>query len=183
MRVLAISGSLRRDSHNTSLLQAAAAELPHGAELELYAELGEIPPYNEDSASVPASVERLREAIRSADAVLISTPEYNHSIPGVLKNALDWASRPFPDSSLRAKPAAVLGASTGSFGAVWAQAELRKVLGATGARVIDEELPVGIAAEAFAEDGRLRDEKLRARLGAIVGKLAREAGATIAAAA
>jgi chromate reductase len=183
MRVLGISGSLRQGSYNTRLLGAAAAELAPEAEFELFAGLEEIPPYNEDIVPVPAAVERLRKAIGSADAILISTPEYNASIPGVLKNAIDWASRPFPDNSLRGRRVAVVGASTGMFGAVWAQAELRKVLGHTGAVVIDEELPVGSAADAFAEDGRLRDPELQRRLGGMVGTLLRETADELAVAA
>jgi chromate reductase, NAD(P)H dehydrogenase (quinone) len=179
MRVLGISGSLRRGSYNTRLLRTAADALPPGAELELYTDLDEIPPYNEDTDPVPASVERLRDAIRSADALLIATPEYNGSIPGVLKNAIDWASRPFPHNSLREKPAAALGASTGIFGAVWAQAELRKVLNHTGAHVIDEELPVGSAAQAFTADDRLRDPELRRRLEEVVGTLVRDASTAL----
>jgi chromate reductase, NAD(P)H dehydrogenase (quinone) len=149
MRVLGISGSLRRDSHNSALLRAAAERLPAGAELVPFERLGEIPPYDEDVEveSVPESVSDLRKAIREADAVLIATPEYNHSIPGQLKNALDWASRPAGESSLNGTPAAVIGASTGMFGAVWAQAELRKVLSAMGGRVLEAELPVAHAAE------------------------------------
>ena len=130
MRILGISGSFRRDSHNTRLLRAAAELLPPGAELWLFDGLADLPPYCEDADThpAPAAVEYLREAIESADALLIATPEYNASIPGVLKNAIDWASRPFPDNALRDKPVAVIGASTGLFGAVWAQADLRKVL-------------------------------------------------------
>ena len=147
MRVLGISGSLRRDSHNSALLRAAAERLPAGAELIAYDRLGEIPPYDEDVEvrSVPEPVSDLRAAIRNADAVLIATPEYNHSIPGQLKNALDWVSRPAGKSALNGKPAATIGASTGMFGAVWAQAELRKVLGALGGRVLEAELPVSHA--------------------------------------
>ena len=149
MRVLGISGSLRRQSHNSALLRAAAERLPAGAELIPYERLAEIPPYDEDVEvrDVPEPVRELREAILDADAVLIATPEYNHSIPGQLKNALDWASRPAGKSALNGKPAAVIGASTGMFGAVWAQAELRKVLGAMGGRVLEAELPVAHAAE------------------------------------
>ena len=111
--------------------------------------LAKIPPYDEDAelATVPAVVRDLREAIRGADAVLVATPEYNHSLPGQLKNALDWASRPAGKSALSGKPAAAIGASTGMFGAVWAQAEARKVLGALGGRVIESDLPIGHAAE------------------------------------
>jgi chromate reductase len=154
MSVLGISGSLRRESHNRALLRAAAERLPAGAELVAYERLADIPPYDEDveMQGLPESVRELREAIRAADAVLIATPEYNHSIPGQLKNALDWASRPAGKSSLNGKPAAVIGASTGMFGAVWAQAELRKVLGAMGGRVVEAELPVAHAAELRHED-------------------------------
>jgi chromate reductase len=149
MRVLGISGSLRHESHNSALLRAAAERLPGGAELVPFERLSEIPPYDEDVEvqGVPASVHELRRAILAADAVLIATPEYNHSIPGQLKNALDWASRPAGKSALNGKPAAVIGASTGMFGAVWAQAELRKVLGAMGGRVLESELPVAHAAD------------------------------------
>jgi chromate reductase len=149
MRVLGISGSLRADSHNSALLRAAAERLPTGTELIPYERLAEIPPYDEDVEldGVPEAVRDLRDAIRSADAVLVATPEYNHSIPGQLKNALDWVSRPAGKSALNGKPVAAIGASTGMFGAVWAQAELRKVLGALGGRVIEAELPVAHAAE------------------------------------
>jgi chromate reductase, NAD(P)H dehydrogenase (quinone) len=149
MRVLGISGSLRSGSLNSALLRAAAERLPAGAELVEYERLGEIPPYDEDVEleGTPDVVEELRQAVREADAVLIATPEYNHSIPGQLKNALDWVSRPAGQSALNGKPAAAIGASTGMFGAVWAQAELRKVLGALGGRVIQTELPVGHAKE------------------------------------
>lgn len=149
MKVLGISGSLRHASHNSALLRAAAERLPAGAELVQFERLDEIPPYDEDVEveGVPEVVRDLREAIRAADAVLIATPEYNHSIPGQLKNALDWASRPAGESSLNGTPAAVIGASTGMFGAVWAQAELRKVLGAMGGRILEAELPVAHANE------------------------------------
>jgi len=157
MRILGISGSLRRGSHNTELLRAAATLLPPGVELEPFDGLRALPPYDadEDVDPAPRPVRELRKALARRDAVLISTPEYNASIPGHLKNALDWASRPFPDNALRGKPVAVVGASTSMFGAVWAQAELRKVLGAIGARVIDRDLPVAAAHEAFHEEGRL----------------------------
>jgi chromate reductase len=176
MRVLAISGSARRGSHNTGLLQAAARALPSGVELELFDGLLAIPPYCEDADVEPAPepVEHLRDRIAAADAVLIATPEYNASIPGVLKNAIDWASRPFPDNVLRDKPVAVMGASTGLFGAVWAQAELRKVLHHTGARVVDEELPIGLAAHAFTATGELADDELRQRLVELLEALTRE---------
>jgi chromate reductase, NAD(P)H dehydrogenase (quinone) len=174
MQILGISGSFRRDSHNTKLLRAAAGLLPPGTELRLFDGLAELPPYCEDGDihPAPAAVDHLRDEIASADALLIATPEYNASIPGVLKNAVDWASRPFPDNALRDKPVAVIGASTGLFGAVWAQAELRKVLQHTGARVLEVELPVPLADEAFLPTGELADPALAARLEGLLGQLA-----------
>lgn len=172
MRVLGISGSLRADSFNSGLLRAAADVLPPGASLEVFDGLKAIPPYDadDDFDPGPGPVHALREAIEAADAVLIATPEYNASIPGVLKNALDWASRPHATNPLRGKPAAVVGTSTGMFGAVWAQAEARKVLATIGARVLDVELPVPEADERFAA-GRLTDPDIEERLGEIVAEL------------
>ena len=166
MRILGISGSLRRESWNRKLLLAATELLPPGDELELWDGLKAIPPYDEDDdvVTAPAAVAQLREALAGADAVLFATPEYNSSIPGQLKNALDWASRPLATSPLRNKPVAVVGASTGAFGAVWAQEELRKVLAATGARVVDGAAAVGHADRRFGHDGRLLDDEVRARL-------------------
>src|SRR5215208_500629 len=129
MRVLGISGSLRRDSYNSGLLRAAA------------------------------------------DAVLVATPEYNASVPGVLKNALDWASRPHATNPLRGKPTAVIGTSTGMFGAVWAQADARKILSTIGARVLDRELPVPEAAERFDAGGMLRDTEVEAQLSELLAEL------------
>ena len=126
----------------------------------------------------PAAVQDLRDAIDAADALLIATPEYNASVPGALKNALDWASRPFPDNVLRGKPCAVLGASTGLFGAVWAQAEVRKALKASGAHVLEDELPVGLADAAFTDDGGLADPEL-ARLRDLAAGLVREVSAPV----
>jgi chromate reductase, NAD(P)H dehydrogenase (quinone) len=182
MRVLGISGSLRRDSHNSDLLRAAAPLLPPGAELEVFGGLKAIPPYDADDDREPAPepVCELRDAIAAADAVLIATPEYNASIPGVLKNALDWASRPHATNVLRGKPAAVVGASTGMFGAIWSQAETRKVLGSIGARVIDRELPVPEAPERFGPDGRLADPDVAQQLAEIVSELVATAEARAA---
>lgn len=177
MRILGISGSLRRDSHNSTLLRAAADLLPPGAELMVYDGLKAIPPFDADDEGAPAAaVLALRAAIEDADAVLVATPEYNSSIPGVLKNALDWASRPKAEAALRNKPAAVIGASTGMFGAVWAQAEARKVLGAAGARVLDVELPVGKADAAFDADRQLADADLRDELRNVLVELHAAAG-------
>jgi chromate reductase len=173
MRVLGISGSLRRDSYNSGLLRAAAGLLPSGVELEVFEGLKAIPPYDadDDVGGGPEPVAALREAIADADAVLIATPEYNASVPGVLKNALDWASRPHASNVLRGKPAAVVGASTGMFGAVWAQGDARKILSTIGARVIDRELPVPEAAERFDADGTLRDPEIEEQLAEMVAEL------------
>jgi chromate reductase len=173
MKVLAISGSLRRDSHNTTLLRAAAELLPPPVELEIFDGLKAVEPYDEDDdqGGGPDGARRLRDAIESADAVLIATPEYNSSIPGQLKNAIDWASRPLSTNALWGKPVAVVGASTGMFGAVWSQAEARKALAASGARVIETDLPVGRADEAFTDDGRLADVELRERYVEILDEL------------
>ncbi len=174
MRILAVSGSLRQGSHNTQLLRAAAELAPAGVELELYEELELVPPYNEDRDTdrPPAAAARLRDAIGDADALLIATPEYNSSVPGQLKNAVDWASRPFRDSALWGKPAAVVSASKGAYGAMWAQADLRKALARSGARVLEGDLAVPRAHERFDEEGRLIDEALRRRLAEVVEQLA-----------
>src|ERR1700744_412456 len=172
MRILAISGSLRRDSHNTALLRAAAELLPPGGELAIYEGPGELPTFNEELvADRPASAQHLWDEIDAADGVLISTPEYNSSIPGVLKNALDWMSQPLIESPLRNKPAAVIGASTGMFGAVWSQAETRKALGAMGPRGAARERPIPTADERFDEPGTLSEEDLEAELVASLEQL------------
>jgi chromate reductase len=165
MKVLALSGSLRSGSHNTSLLRAAAELAPAGVEVELWEGLREIPPYDQDDDvdPAPAAVAGLRDAVANADAVLIATPEYNSSVPGALKNALDWASRPLATNVFRNKPVAVIGSSAGMFGAVWAQAELRKVLAAMGARVAEVVVAVGHAAEKVV-DGELVDDDVRTQL-------------------
>lgn len=161
MKVLAVSGSLRAGSYNTQLLRAAAEAAPEGIELELWEGIGELPIYSEDleGGPLPDSVQRLRSDWAEADAILFATPEYNGSIPGGLKNAVDWASRPREDAALKNKTVAVVGASTGQFGAMWAQQDLHKVLGTAGARVVGETLPVSRAQEGFDESvhERLRD--------------------------
>ncbi len=172
MRILAISGSLRAEAWNTTLLRAAAELLPSRVELVLHEGLKAIPPFDEDDEHDPhGAVHALRDAVRSADALLVATPEYNHSLPGQLKNAVDWLSRPASDPALRGVPTAVVGASTGLFGAVWAQAELRKVLTAAGATVLDRELPVGQAAQHFDGDGTLVTPELREELASLLDEL------------
>jgi len=172
MKILGISGSLRRDSYNAALLRNAPLEL------DLWDGLKEIPPYDEDDdvEPAPAAVARMRAAVAGADAIVFATPEYNSSVPGQLKNAVDWLSRPYATSVLRNKPVAVVGASTGAFGAVWAQAELRKVLATAGARVVEGEVAVGHAHERFDENGVLTEPNLREQfqevMDALVGELA-----------
>jgi chromate reductase len=172
-RILGISGSLRRDSYNTKLLRAAAEAAGPDVEFGLFEGLKAVPPYDEDDDvhPRPVSVARLTSAIADADAVLFATPEYNSSIPGQLKNAVDWISRPVATNVLRNKPVAVVGASTGAFGAAWAQAELRKVLAALGARVLDLELAVPHAHTRF-DEGGLTDDEIRARIADAVNGLA-----------
>ena len=184
MHVLGISGSLRRGSHNRRLLEEAAELLPAGVELELFDGLKAVPPYDEDDDVEDAheAIVELREALARADAVLFATPEYNSSVPGQLKNAIDWASRPFGAGALIGKPVAVVGASTGAFGAVWAQAELRKVLARTGARVVTGEVAVPNAHERFDADG-LTDEGLREQLAAVLDALLAEVSPPVLAAA
>jgi chromate reductase len=187
VKVFAISGSLRRGSHNTELLRAAAAAAPPGVEVAVYEGLKEIPPYDADDdggvGDQPEPVERLREALAEADALLVATPEYNHSIPGVLKNALDWVSRPLVASPVRNKPAAVISSSTGLFGGVWSAAETRKVLGALGGRVLEETVSVPRAHERLVDgvDADLQEE-LRAVLDALAAAV-REREAMVAVAA
>ena len=153
MRILAVSGSLRHDSHNTALLREAAKLAPAGVDVELWEGIGDLPVYDQDldDGDVPESVRRLRDAWGSADAILFATPEYNGSVPGGLKNAVDWASRPKGEAALLNRTVAVVGASMGQFGALWAQQDLRRILGIAGARVVSPELPVSRAHEGFDE--------------------------------
>jgi chromate reductase, NAD(P)H dehydrogenase (quinone) len=166
--VLGISGSLRKDSLNTELLRLAAEELPEGVELDLWDGLRGIPPYDSDLESdPPAEVLALVERIEAADAVLFSSPEYNGSVPGQLKNAIDWVSRQSLDAPLRGKSVAVIGGSPGQFGGVWGHGELRKILGIMGAHVADVELSVSKLDERLADP----DEQLRAEVRVAVGSI------------
>jgi chromate reductase len=176
MRILAVSGSLRASSFNTSLLRAAIEAAPDGIELELWEGLGELPLYDDDlEGDVPESVRRLREDWAAADAILFATPEYNGSVPGGLKNAIDWASRPRLEAALRNKTVAVVGASTGQFGALWAQQDLKRILGVAGARVVGTEIPVSRADERFDNEGRLLDGEVFEQLRLHLTTLASEA--------
>jgi chromate reductase, NAD(P)H dehydrogenase (quinone) len=174
MKILAISGSLRAASHNTALLRAAAELAPQGVELELYQGLELLPPYNEDwdTDDPPVEVARLRRAIEAADAVLLSTPEFNGTMSGQMKHVVDWASRPHgTEAALWGKPVAVIGASVTDYGAIWAQDHLRRALGLAGARVLDSEFPVAAARQLFDEQGRLIDAETRERLAGLVKSL------------
>jgi chromate reductase len=177
MRILAVSGSLREGSFNTSLLRAAVEAAPEGVELELWEGLGELPLYDGDvdGDDAPESVRRLREDWAAADAILFATPEYNGSVPGGLKNAIDWASRPKLEGVLRNKTVAVVGASTGRFGALWAQQDLKRILGIAGARVVGTEIPVARAHERFDTEGLLLDGEVFAQLRLHLTTLASEA--------
>jgi len=176
MRILAVSGSLRENSFNTSLLRVALEAAPEGVELELWEGLGELPLYDEDDEDdVHESARRLREDWSAADAILFATPEYNGSVPGGLKNAIDWASRPRLKGVLRNKTVAVIGASTGQFGALWAQQDLKRILGVAGARVVGTEIPVARAHERIDAEGRLLDGEVFEQLRLHLTTLASEA--------
>jgi len=179
MRVLGISGSLRADSFNSGLLRAAADVLPPGAELEVFDGLKAIPPYDadDDLGPGPEPVRALREAISEADALLIATPEYNRGVPGGLKNAVDWASRPPLGSPLAGKPVALMGASTGRGGTALAQQQLRQALEFPRAVVLDE--PQVLVPEAylhFDDHGNLVDESIRAEVAELLDTLVHVAG-------
>jgi len=157
--ILGIVGSLRKESYNRAALRAAQKLVPEGSKLEIF-ELDGIPLFNQDlEKQPPAGVVELKSKIRAADAILFVTPEYNYSIPGVLKNAIDWASRPHGDSAWQAKPAAIMGASGGAMGTSRAQYHLRQVLVALNMYTINEpEVMIGNAAQRFASHGDLTDE-------------------------
>lgn len=173
VRVLAIVGSLRVESYNRMFLAEAEAHAPTGVDIVEWHDLRLVPPFNEDDEDDPGpTVTALRQAIQEADAVLIVTPEYNGSIPGQLKNALDWASRPFPDSVLRNKPAAVIGASPSPGGARRAQGETRAVLTRIGARVLDDGVELAHAYQQFDPAGQLLDTVTIRRLSVLIADLA-----------
>ncbi len=165
--VLGIAGSLRAGSYNQALLRAAQRVAPDGLTIKIFQRLGEIPLYNEDvrQRGDPSAVIALKEAIRQADALLIATPEYNHSLPGVLKNALDWASRPYDRSPLAGKPAAIVGASSGRLGTVRAQLHLRDTCISIGMLLLNSpQVLVPRAQDQFDDKGCLVDEATRRRL-------------------
>ena len=166
IRILGFAGSLRRLSYNRGLIRAGAELAPKGMIIEVF-DLGDLPLYNQDveDAGEPGSVMAFKQALAGVDALLVATPEYNHGVPGVLKNAVDWASRPRVTSPLRDKPVAVMGASTGRGATARSQAQLREAFVFTGACVMPlPELLVGGAAERFDQHGNLTDPAVRASL-------------------
>jgi NAD(P)H-dependent FMN reductase len=177
IKVLALVGSLRAASINRQLAEVAAETAPDGVSVIVYDGLGELPFYNEDidNDDAPASVKALRAAAADADAALVVTPEYNGSIPGVLKNAIDWLSRPFGDGALKGKPAAVIGGSFGQYGGVWAHDETRKSFGLAGPRIV-EDLKLSVPFKTLDGKHPRENAELVASLRDIVGKLAAEVG-------
>lgn len=177
IKVLVLVGSLRAASINRQLAELAVETAPDGADLRIFDRLGELPFYNEDidTEDVAEPVAALREAAAGADAALVVTPEYNGTIPAVLKNAIDWLSRPYGNGALKDKPVAVIGAALGRYGGVWAHDETRKSLGIAGPRVVDD-LKLSIPSKVF--DGRHPRENAEvvANLRDVVGKLAAEVG-------
>jgi len=159
VRILGIAGSLRRDSYNRATLRAAMELAPEGASIETF-ELNDIPAFNQDDEqNPPAKVVELKQRIREVDAILFVTPEYNYSVPGVLKNAIDWASRPYGDSAWNGKPAAIMGASVGAIGTARAQYHLRQMMVFLNMFPVNQpEVMIGNASERFDAQGNLTDE-------------------------
>jgi NAD(P)H-dependent FMN reductase len=180
VRILALVGSLRAGSHNRQLAEAAVKLAPEGAEVELFEGLGEVPFYNEDidvEGSVPAAAARLREAAGRANVFLLFSPEYNGTIPAVLKNAIDWLSRPYGASAFTGKPVAVVGTAFGQFGGVWAQDEARKSVGIAGGTVLEDlKLSIPGSLTRFAETHPVDDAEVAAQLTEVLGRLHTEAG-------
>jgi chromate reductase, NAD(P)H dehydrogenase (quinone) len=163
VKILGICGSLRKQSFNAAALRAAQQVVPAGAALDVFDKLREIPPFDQDEdTKPPAVVVELKARVRSADAILFVTPEYNYSIPGVLKNAIDWASRPYGDSAWKGKPVAVMGASVGTLGTARAQYHLRQCFVFLDMHPVNQpEVMIANAAERFDDQGNLKDAKTR----------------------
>lgn len=179
IRILGIVGSLRRDSANAALVRAAAGLAAPGVVVEPWCGLAVVPPFDEDAEhDTPAAVADLRCAISAVDAILISTPEYNGSVPGQLKNAMDWASRPYGDSVLTGTLVAITSASPSGYGAAWAAEHLSQVIAASGGSVLEQRFSLPSAHTAFADDGRLADPAHEAALTALLRELADTAAAS-----
>ncbi|GLW46559.1 FMN reductase [Streptomyces sp. NBRC 14336] len=185
VRILALVGSLRAGSHNRQLAEAAVKLAPEGAEVELYEGLAEIPFYNEDidvEGSVPEPAARLRAAAQAADAFLLFSPEYNGTIPAVLKNAIDWLSRPYGAGAFGGKPVAVVGTAYGQYGGVWAQDETRKAVGIAGGKVLEDvKLSIPGSVTRFAETHPADDSEVAAQLTEVIARVHGHAGAAAAA--
>jgi NAD(P)H-dependent FMN reductase len=175
VRILALVGSLRAGSHNRQLAEAAVKLAPEGADVVLFEGLAEIPFYNEDidvEGNVPAAAAKLREAAQASDAFLFFSPEYNGTIPAVLKNAIDWLSRPYGASGFDGKPVVVVGTAYGQFGGVWAQDETRKAVGIAGGKVIEEiKLSIPGSVVRFAETHPADDAEVAAQVTEVVARL------------
>ena len=175
VRILALVGSLRAGSHNRQLAEAAVKLAPEGADVVLFEGLAEIPFYNEDidvEGSVPAAAAKLREAAQAADAFLFFSPEYNGTIPAVLKNAIDWLSRPYGAGALGGKPVAVVGTAFGQFGGVWAQDETRKAVGIAGGKVLEDvKLSIPGSVVRFAETHPADDAEVAAQLTEVIARI------------
>ncbi|MFJ9563989.1 NAD(P)H-dependent oxidoreductase [Streptomyces fuscichromogenes] len=175
VRILALVGSLRAGSHNRQLAEAAVKLAPEGAEVEVFEGLADIPFYNEDidvADSLPAAAAKLREAAQAADAFLLFSPEYNGTVPAVLKNAIDWLSRPYGASTFGGKPVAVIGTAYGQYGGVWAQDEARKAVGIAGGKVIEDiKLSIPGSVVRFAETHPADDTEVAAQLTEVVARL------------
>ncbi|MER5296683.1 NAD(P)H-dependent oxidoreductase [Streptomyces pharetrae] len=181
VRILALVGSLRAGSHNRQLAEAAVKHAPEGADIQLFEGLAEIPFYNEDidvEGSVPAAALRLREAVAAADALLLFTPEYNGTMPAVLKNAIDWLSRPYGAGAIVGKAVAVVGTAFGQYGGVWAHDDTRKSVGVAGAKVLEDvKLSIPGSLQRFAETHPADDTEVAAQLTEVVARLHGEAAA------
>ncbi|MFH8501822.1 NAD(P)H-dependent oxidoreductase [Streptomyces flaveolus] len=184
VRILALVGSLRAGSHNRQLAEAAVKFAPEGAEVELFEGLAEVPFCNEDidvEGSVPAAAVKLREAAQAADAFLFFSPEYNGTMPAVLKNAIDWLSRPFGAGAFNGKPVAVIGTAFGQYGGVWAQDDTRKSVGIAGGKVIEDiKLSIPGSVTRFAETHPADDAEVAAQLTEVVARLHGHADGTAA---
>ncbi|MBT3150369.1 NAD(P)H-dependent oxidoreductase [Streptomyces sp. CHD11] len=185
VRILALVGSLRAGSHNRQLAETAVKLAPAGADVALYEGLAEIPFYNEDidvESSVPDAAAKLREAAAGADALLFFTPEYNGTIPAVLKNAIDWLSRPFGAGAIGGKPVVVVGTAFGQYGGVWAQDEARKAVGIAGGQVVEDiKLSIPGSVTRFADTHPADDAEVAAHLTEVLDRLHDLAGRPTAA--
>ncbi|GAA3028956.1 NAD(P)H-dependent oxidoreductase [Streptomyces glomeratus] len=183
VRILALVGSLRAGSHNRQLAEAAVKHAPAGVEVVLHEGLGQVPFYNEDidvEGSVPEAASALRTAAAQADALLLFSPEYNGTIPAVLKNAIDWLSRPYGAGALSGKPVAVVGTAFGQYGGVWAQDETRKALGIAGAAVVeDAKLSIPGSVTRFAETHPADDSEVVEGLTKVIEQLSQAAPAGV----